>query len=264
MEIHVRRLTSHNGPMRTSARGRGGLAVRIGCAVAALAVLASCSGPQYEYVRNTSLRTAFKVPAGWALFDKRTLLGQTGPQPSTPDPIRWLVGLDGDPQPTATHVLDPSTLNTDYPQGIALVQTYSFDDRDTSSFNALRNYLFPVDSLLQDPNSAQVLSYDDKIDHNGVRGVHIVFQFRASALATAQADEQAAATNGTASDLQRTLLGGTAASLLSPDYVTVAQTALVSVDTNRVYYIAVLCSAACYDRNKADIESTVNSWTVLP
>ena len=176
----------------------------------------------------------------------------------------WLVGLDADPQPTATHVLDPKTLDTDYPQGVALVQTYSFDDRDTSSFNALRNYLFPVDSLLQDPNSAQVVTYDDTIDQRRVRGVHIVFQFRRARSRRAQADAQAAATNGTASDLQRTLLGGTAASLLSPDYVTVSQTALVSVDTNRVYYIAVLCSAACYDRNKADIESTVSSWTVLP
>lgn len=235
------------------------------CAAAALSVLAvSCSAPQFAYVRNTSLRTAFKVPTSWALYDKQTLLGQTGPQPSTPDPIRWLVGMDANPQPDAGHVLDPNTLNTDYPQGIALVQTYSFDDRDTSSYNALRNYLFPVDALLQDPNSAQVLGYDDKIDHDGVRGVHIVFQFRASALATAQAGASSTSSNGTATDLQRTLLGGSAAALLSPDYVTVAQTALVSVDTNRVYYIAVLCSAACYDRNKADIESTVSSWTVLP
>lgn len=260
MEVHLWSETPHNVPMKSSHRGRRDLATRVGYTIAALAILASCSGPKYEYVRNTSLRTAFKVPTSWARFDKQTLLGQTGPQPSTPDPIRWLVGLDGDPQPAAAHVLDPNTLNTDYPQGIALVQTYSFDDRDTSSFNALRNYLFPVDSLLQDPNSAQVLTYDDKIDRDGVRGVHIVFQFRASALATAQAD----ATDGTTSDLQRTLLGGTAASLLSPDYVTVSQTALVSVDTNRVYYIAVLCSAACFDRNKADIESTVSSWTVLP
>lgn len=249
--------------MNGLARVRG-IGMRVVGPVAVAAMLATaCSGPRYEYVRNTSLRTAFKVPTGWALFDKRTLLGQaSGPQPSTPDPIRWLVGLDGDPKPAVSHVLDPNTLNTEYPQGVALVQAYSFDDRDTSSFNALRNYLFPVDALLQDPNSARVISYDDKIDDNGVRGVQIVFQFRASALATAQAGASSAA--GTASDLQRALLGGSAASLLSPDYVTVSQKALVSADTNQIYYIAVLCSAACYDRNRADIESTVSSWTVLP
>lgn len=238
--------------------------VRIVGPVAVAAVLATaCSGPRYEYVRNTPLRTAFKVPVGWVLFDKQTLLGQpSGPQPSTPDPIRWLVGLDGDPKPAASHVLDPNTLNTEYPQGIALVQAYSFGDRDTSSFNALRNYLFPVDALLQDPNSARVLSYNDKINQSGVRGLQIVFQFRASALATAQAS--ASSTTGTAGDLQRALLGGSAASLLSPDYVTVSQRVLVSADTSKLYFIAVLCSAACYDRNRADIESTVSSWTVLP
>jgi len=234
----------------------------VGTAAALVVLATACSGPRYEYVRNTSLRTAFKVPTDWALFDKQTLLGQpSGPQPSTPDPIRWLVGLDGDPKPAASHVLDPNTLNTEYPQGIALVQTYSFGDRDTSSFNALRNYLFPVDALLQDPNSARVLSYNDRIDENGVRGLQIVFQFRASALATAQAN---ASSSGAASDLQRALLGGSAAALLSPDYVTVSQKALVSADTNQIYYIAVLCSAECYDRNRADVESTVSSWTVLP
>jgi hypothetical protein len=228
-------------------------------AVAAVA----CGDPQYEYVRNTSLRTAFKVPTEWALFDEETLLGQDpGPQPSTPDPIRWLVGMDGDPQPAVAHVLDPNTLDTDYPQGVALVQSYSFDDRDTSSYQSLRNYLFPVDALIQDPNSAQVVSYDDAIDRDGIRGVHIVFQFRSSALATAQA--LATDATGVAGDLQRTLLGGSAAALLNPDYVTVDQMALVSVETDQIYFMAVLCSAACYDRNRIDIQSIVSSWTVLP
>jgi len=254
--------SAHNGAMTISVRPfRSGMWL---VALTLLAVVAvACGDPKYEYVRNTSLRTAFKVPTEWTLFDKQTLLGQDpGPQPSTPDPIRWLVGLDGDPEPAVAHVLDPNTLDTDFPQGVAIVQRYSFDDRDQSSFNALRNYLFPVDGLLQDPNSAQVLSYDDRIDRDGIRGVHIVFQFRSSALATAQAS--AAEATGVAGDLQRTLLGGSAAALLNPDYVTVDQIALVSVDTNQVYFLAVLCSAACYDRNRIDIQSIVSSWTVLP
>ena len=60
-------------------------------------------------------RTAFKVPRDWELFDRETRLGlPPGPQPSTPDPIRWLVGIDGDPDPSVAHILDPSTLNTDH------------------------------------------------------------------------------------------------------------------------------------------------------
>ena len=226
-----------------------------------LAVLsASCSGPHYEYVRNTSLRTAFKVPVDYTLYDKQTVLGEpSGPQASTPDPIQWLVGIDGDPSPTVSHILDPSTLDTDYPQGIALVQGYSFDDRDQSSFRSLRDYLFPVTALIQDPNNAQVLSYDDRIDRDGVRGVHVVFQFRTSALASAQADATT-----TTTDLQRVLLGGQGAALLSPDYVTVEQVSLVDAETSRVYYLAVLCSAECYDRNRSEIQSIIDSWTVVP
>jgi hypothetical protein len=107
-----------------------------------------------------------------------------------------------------------------------------------------------------------VLSYDDRIDKDGVRGVHIVFQFRASSLASAQAS--AAQTASGAADLQRTLLGGVHAALLSPDYVTVDQMAYVNADSSQVYIMAVLCSAACYQRNDSDISSIVDSWTVLP
>ncbi len=240
---------------------RGG-AIIAAAGLLAVAVLASsCGAPRYQYVRNTSLRTAFKVPTEWTLFDKATLLGEPpGPQASTPDPIRWLVGIDGDPAPAVMHILNPTTLGTDYPQGIALVQEYSFDDRDQSSLRSLRDYLFPVTQLIQDPNSAQVLSYDDAIDHDGVRGVHVVFQFRASSLAAAQTS---AAGSGP-TDLQRSLLGGGGAALLSPDYVTVNQTALVDAETKQVYYLAVMCSAECYDRNRSDVESIVDSWTVLP
>jgi hypothetical protein len=246
--------------IRVGGRPRSGLVV----ALVALATAATaCSGPRYEYVRNTSLRTAFKVPRPWTLYDKETLLGlPSGPEADTPDPIQWLVGIDGDPSPAVSHILDPNTLNTDYPQGIALVQDYSFDDRDQSSFQALRDYLFPVTALIQDPNSAQVLSYDDRIDRDGVHGVHIVFQFRASALAGAQAS--AAQTGSEGSDLQRSLLGGGGAALLSPDYVTVDQMALVNADTSRVYFIAILCSAECYNRDSSQIQSIVDSWTVQP
>jgi hypothetical protein len=38
----------------------------------------------------------------------------------------------------------------------------------------------------------------------------------------------------------------------------------VDADTSRVYYLAVLCSAECFNRNRSDIEAIVDSWTVLP
>lgn len=102
-------------------------------AVASIAILvASCGQPNFEYVRNTTARTAFKVPRDWTLFDKATFLGTPpGPQANTPDPIQWLVAFDGSPNPAVGNVLNNVNFATDYPQGIALVFDLSFDTRDT-------------------------------------------------------------------------------------------------------------------------------------
>ena len=62
--------------------------------------LAACGSPSYEYVRNTEARTAFKIPIDWTVFDEAALQGEAaGPPVNTPDPVEWLVGLDGDPSP---------------------------------------------------------------------------------------------------------------------------------------------------------------------
>ena len=66
------------------------------------------------------------------------------------------------------------------------------------------------------------------------------------------------------SQLQRALLGGSGVAVLSPEFVQVNQTAYLDPATNRLYFIAVLCSAECYARNRGDIDVTVDSWTVLP
>jgi hypothetical protein len=132
--------------------------------LAAGILITSCSGPSYEYVRNTSLRTAFKVPSDWTLFDKQAFFGlPPGPQASTADPYRWLVAIDADPVPSVSHVLRTDALDTDYPQGIALVQEYSFSERDQASLRSLRDYVFPVTALSQNSNNAQIVTYDETI-----------------------------------------------------------------------------------------------------
>lgn len=240
---------------------RGRLATLIACSAI---VLSSCAEPSYEYVRNTDVRAAFRIPAGWAAFSEDEVLGLgSGPPADTPDPIRWLVGLDGSPEASVDHILDRAHLAGDHPQGLVLVQDLSFIERDAASIQYLRNFIFPVDALLQNASDAQVLAYDDDVQREGFRGVHLVYQFRASALDTiAQADPQQQ--TAAPSDLQRSLLGGAGVGVLSPDFVQVSQTAYLDPSSNRVYFMAVLCSATCFSRNRGDIEATVDSWTVLP
>lgn len=234
------------------------------CAALVVALLTACAAPEYEYVRNTDVRAAFKIPTEWAAFSEEEVLGVgAGPPAETPDPIRWLVGLDGDPDASVDHILDRASLAGDHPQGIVIVQDLSFVERDAASIQYLRNFIFPVDQLIQNASDAQVLAYDDNLQRVGFRGVHLVYQFRESALETlAEADPSAEPT--APSDLQRSLLGGAGVGVLSPDFVQVSQTAYLDPATNRVYFMALLCSATCFSRNRGDIEATVDSWTVLP
>jgi hypothetical protein len=231
----------------------------------ALSVLAaSCSGPQYRYVRDTHTRTAFRVPSNWTIFDKDTMLGlPPGPQPKVPDPIQWLVGIDGSPDATTGHILNVKDLTTDQPQGIGLVQSLSFTERDSASISYLRNFLFPVDQLIQNGSDAAVLSYDDKIVENGLHGIHLVLQFRASALPAAVSAASQATSTAADGSLQGALLGGAGASVLDPKFVEVDQKVLIDDASDRVYYLAILCSASCYDQNRGSIESAVDSWTVI-
>jgi hypothetical protein len=231
-------------------------------------VAAACSSAQYTYVRDTSTHSAFRIPTGWTTYDEATVLGELSGQPQgdQPDPIQWLVGVDGDPSASVAHVLNTSDLSTDYPQGIVVVQDLSFTERDNVSLNYLRNYLFPIDQLIQNESNAVVVSYNDEINQDGLRGLQMVVSFRESSLADArQAAAAAAGQSSAPSDpdtLQRALLGGAGTGVLSPDFVEIDQKALVDDSSHKLYLVIMMCSSACYERNRDQIQGTVDSWTV--
>jgi hypothetical protein len=248
-------------------RGRSPLLATLAGLLAVSFVLAACSPPEYRYVRDSSTRTAFRVPTAWTLYDEATVLGEIqGQQGDQPDPIRWLVGLDGDPTASVGHILNGADLGTDYPQGIAVVQQLSFVERDNESLSYLRNFMFPIDQLIQNDSNAKVVTYDDEIQDGNLRGLHMVISFREAALADARAAAAAAGTSGTpainSDKLQRALLGGTGANVLTPGFVEFDQKAYVDDATHNVYLVIMLCSSECYSRNHAQIEGAVDSWTV--
>jgi hypothetical protein len=210
-------------------------------------VLAACGSPSYEYVRNTEARTAFKVPIAWTVFDEAALQGEpSGPTASTPDPVEWLIGIDGDPSPAVEHVMSQQGFHSDYPQGIAAVLRLTAEQRDGINYGALRNLIVPIDTI-QDQvgrEAVQILAYDDRIEKDGFRGLHFEAQIWASAL------------EGNAPS------GGSSV-LLDDRFVQISQTAYMDPASDRVYVLAVLCSAECYGRNRGDIESVINSWAVI-
>lgn len=214
----------------------------------ASAIVAACGSPSYEYVRNTEARTAFKVPIDWTVFDEAALQGEpAGPPVSTPDPVEWLIGLDAHPSPAVEHVLSEGAFDSDYPQGIAAVLRLTAQQRDGINYGALRNLIVPIDSI-QDQvgrEAVQLLAYDDRIEKDGFRGLHFEAQIWASALTG-----EAAADNGSSV-------------LLDDRFVQISQTAYMDPASDKVYVLAVLCSAECYGRNRGDIESVIESWAVI-
>lgn len=213
--------------------------------LAALALLASCGEPQYKYVRNTNARTAFRVPTPWTVFDERAISG-TDSATDTPDNVDWLVGIDADPSPQLGHLF-PTSYATDYPQGVAAVLTLTGESRDGASLGALRNLIIPVDQIGDEvgADAVRILAYDDAMVREGYRGLHMVVQVQATALASAASAD-----------------GGPG--FLADDYVQMNQIALLDDSTEHAYILALLCSADCYSRNRSDIESAIDSWTVLP
>jgi hypothetical protein len=218
--------------------------------LAVLALLASCSGPQYKYVRNTEARTAFRVPTPWTVFDESAISGVDSPS-DTPDNVDWLVGIDADPSPQLGHLF-PSSYATDYPQGVAAVLTLTGESRDGASLGALRNLIIPVDQIRDQvgTDAVRIMTYDDTMVRDGYRGLHMVAQVQVSALT-------AGASTGTTS-------GEGGPGFLAGDYVQMNQIALLDDATQHAYIFALLCSADCYARERDDIESAIDSWTVLP
>ncbi|HZB01993.1 MAG TPA: hypothetical protein VE800_07790 [Actinomycetota bacterium] len=213
-----------------------------------LAALAACAAPEYKYVRNTEARTAFRVPTPWTVFDEAQISG-VDPATDTPDNVDWLVGIDGDPAPQLGHVF-PASYATDHPQGVAAVLTLTGESRDQANLGALRNLIIPVDQIRDEvgTDAVRILSYDDMMVRDGYRGLQMVVQVQASALAGDAAVQD----------------GDGGPGFLASDYVQLNQIALLDASTEHAYVLALLCSADCYARNRSDIESAIDSWTVLP
>jgi hypothetical protein len=249
--------------LQRALRGRGSIRLWSVLVVGALA-LTSCADRAFEYVRDSERGTAFKVPSDWTVFDKQEFLGiPDGATSTSPDPIEWLVAIDGAPSPSVGHVLNNTELSTDFPQGLAFVVRLNPRIRDQVSFEYLRNMVFPVDALSQNPDNLQMLGYKDLLLDDGVRGIQLEYQFRESALEEAL---QAAQQQGAAPPPEGTPRpsGGNSTGLFLTSFVRVHQIALLDANTNRVYFIAVMCQADCYDRNSSAIQSIIDSWTVRP
>ena len=124
--------------------------------------------------------------------------------------------------------------------------------RDRLNLTELRNLILPIDGIRDEVGAEAInlISYDDRLDVDGFRGLHFEAQVSVSALEFVVSGGSVGGSGG-------------AGALLNDDYVHINQTAYMDPSSDKVYILAVLCSADCYARNRGDIETVVNSWAVI-
>ena len=205
-----------------------------GCVI----LVSACGTPSYHYVKNSEEQLYFKVPRHWERVDQESLdrfelqgVDKSSRAARVLDELTWSIAYEDADEPSPTHVL----AGTDQPVVYARVQRLLEPQRNSVSFDSLRNLVLPVtESAREAAKANEVLPpgfelIDDEVvtPRAGLRGVHVVFNY----------------TLGTA--LQ-----------------TFDQTAYVNDDASRIYLLLVRCTAACYDERRAELREVVRSFTV--
>lgn len=211
--------------MRLGRGTRTALAVVVACAAAA----AGCGGSGYQYVTNREAGTYFKVPEDWELFHV-----DADDRPEALAPERpWQVIFDADPAPSRDHISEDAP---GHPVGFAQVYPFGSEGgRSAVSLGSLRALLLggqadPL-ALIEDGNeNVELVDYDDVVDDDGHHGNRIIVNLKQQ--------------DGT--------------------FVTVGQIAMVDPATTHVYRLLVTCEAACFDRNRTEIDRVLDSWTIEP
>jgi hypothetical protein len=200
-----------------------------------LALVVSCASSDFVYVSSSDRNAYFKVPGNWKFFDKRQILVASGQSLSgaTDKQFSWLIGFDADPHAEVSHVVGIADAPK-YPVIEARVQSLPSVVRDQLSLGGLRNWVYPVDRLVQ-ANAGEILAYKDIVLNGGLRGSEITFDV---------------------------VLSGISGPTEGGNVIRVTQVAVVDPATNKLYLFMLRCESHCYRDNKTLLDTIVNSWTV--
>lgn len=223
-------------------RTNGGRAVAMifGVVVAVAVTLAACGAPQYTYVKNSGERTYFKVPRLWHRVDQAALDEALSPDDpnsqaaAARQQLIWSIAYDADAAPAPVHLFAG---DGDQPFVYATVRQLTQAQRDQMSFDNLRNAILPVTDGARQSAAQAGLPLDgfellsDEVVHprTGIRGVHIIFNYR---------------------------VGG------QGELSTFDQTAYTNDDASRMYLLLIRCSARYYRDRGSEVRDVATSFTV--
>src|SRR6266498_5386467 len=216
-------------------RRPGFWAASIGAAIALAVLVSACGSSSLSYVSSSDRNAYFKVPSNWRFFDKKYILVASGQSLSAESnrQLSWLIGFDADPHPSVQHVID-ITNAAKYPVVTARVQSLPAQVRDELSLGAIRNWVYPVDRLVQ-ANAGEVLTYKDVVLPGGLHGSKITFDV---------------------------ILQGISNPASGSNVIRVTQIGVADPATRKLYLFMIRCESHCYRDNKTLIDQIVDSWTV--
>ena len=198
----------------------------------ALLVLTSCSASQ-QYAGSKADGAFFTVPNGWFEISTEELNkeeSKTSDQDALDrlSMVTYQVGFSAVEKVTPKQVflLEP----TEHPVIFARFRDLFPEERDSISFNSLRNIILPVtellDGTLNNDRNFQLID-DQEVVEKGARGVNLVYSFDFEGVNE-----------------------------------TINQTALFSNDQSKIYVFIARCTTECYNKNSAVIQKIVDSFTV--
>ena len=140
------------------------------------------------------------------------------------------IGFDADPHPSVSHVVGIADA-TKFPVVEARVQSLPSVVRDEFSLGGLRNWVYPVDRLVQ-ANAGEILAYKDLVLKGGLHGSEMTFDV---------------------------VLSGVSNPMAGGSVIRVTQIAVVDPSTNKLYLFMLRCESHCYRDNKSLLDTIVRS-----
>ncbi len=203
----------------------------------ALALLAGCGAPSYQYAADSADHAYFKVPTSWQQVSpdkvaaiQGALLNNSAAGPAGGSFI-WSRAYSGAPKPALSTLLVGSSTPAVY----ASVQSLKDALRSALSFDEMRDLLFPVTSQARQAAAAAganftgftLVSSTVISAPGGIHGINELYEFNVGGL---------------------------------PDAFD--QTVLTNSDTTKLYLLLVQCYQDCFASHAAQIKAVVDSFTV--
>lgn len=200
--------------------------------------VSACGTASYHYVKNSEERLYFKVPRQWERLDQQSLdrfelqgVDKASRAARLLDELTWSIAYEDSDEPSPEHLLS----GTDDPMAYARVQRLLEPQRNSVSFDSLRNLVLPVTEAAREaakanevlPSGFELIDDEVVTPREGLRGVHVVFSYT-----------------------------------LGEALQTFDQTAYVNDDASRIYLLLVRCTAACYEDREPELREIIRSFTV--